>query len=166
MKLKFIKSYHCVKSVRIRSYSDPCFPAFGLITERYSVSLRIQSECGKIQTRITPNADTFYAAYMLQYTVVSLFSDVSLFSSLLTKETSIPPEFFLEFIYTKKNIFTIRKDRNFCDQILQAVVILDKKLKIFIFIFFQLFFLFLLKYFRIKYSTRPWLSNNIKFIKF
>ena len=26
---------HCVKSVRIRSYSGPDFPAFGLNTERY-----------------------------------------------------------------------------------------------------------------------------------
>ena len=25
------------------------------------VSLRIQSECGKLRTRITPNTDTFYA---------------------------------------------------------------------------------------------------------
>ena len=52
---------HCVKNVRIRSNSGPYFPAFGLNTERYSVSLRIQSECGKIRTRITPNRDTFYA---------------------------------------------------------------------------------------------------------
>ena len=50
-----------LKSVRIRSYSGPYFPAFGLNTERYSVSLRIQSECGKIRTRITPNTDTFHA---------------------------------------------------------------------------------------------------------
>ena len=28
---------HCVKSVRIRSYSGPHFPTFGLNTERYSV---------------------------------------------------------------------------------------------------------------------------------
>ena len=35
---------HCVISVRIRSYSGPYFPAFGLNLERYSVSLRIQSE--------------------------------------------------------------------------------------------------------------------------
>ena len=28
-------SVHCVKSVRIRSYSGPYFPAFGLSTERY-----------------------------------------------------------------------------------------------------------------------------------
>ena len=35
----------CVKSMRIRNYSGPHFPAFGLNTERYGVSLRIQSEC-------------------------------------------------------------------------------------------------------------------------
>ena len=34
---------HSVRSVRIRSYSGPYFPAFGLNTERYGVSLRIQS---------------------------------------------------------------------------------------------------------------------------
>ena len=38
---------HCVKSVRIRKFSGSCFPAFGLNTKRYSVSPRIQSECGK-----------------------------------------------------------------------------------------------------------------------
>ena len=39
------------------------FPAFGLITERYLVSLRIQSECGKMRTRpeITPFLDTIRA---------------------------------------------------------------------------------------------------------
>ena len=31
---------HCVKNVRIRSYSGPYFPTFGLNTERYGVSLR------------------------------------------------------------------------------------------------------------------------------
>ena len=52
---------HCVKSVHIRSYSGPHFPAFGLNTERYSVSIRTQSERGKIRTRITSNTDTFLA---------------------------------------------------------------------------------------------------------
>ena len=56
--------HHCVKRVRIRSYSGPYFPAFGLNMERYSVSLRIHSECGKIQTIITPNTDTFYAVHI------------------------------------------------------------------------------------------------------
>ena len=67
-----------MKSVRIRSSSGPYFPAFGLNTERYSVSLhiqsecekirtrnsvslRFQSECRKIQTRKASNTDTFHA---------------------------------------------------------------------------------------------------------
>ena len=51
-----------VKGVRIRSYSGLYFPAFGLNTERYGVCLRIQSECQKIRTRITPNTDTSRSA--------------------------------------------------------------------------------------------------------
>ena len=47
---------HCVKSVLILvSYSGLHFPAFGLNTERYTLYLRIQSEYGKIRTRITSN---------------------------------------------------------------------------------------------------------------
>ena len=44
--------------VNFRSFSGPYFPAFGLNTE---ISLRIMSECGKIQTGKTPNTDTFQA---------------------------------------------------------------------------------------------------------
>ena len=40
-----INPSHCVKSVRIRSYSGPYFPA---------LYLRIQSKCGNVRTRITP----------------------------------------------------------------------------------------------------------------
>ena len=50
-----------VKSVRIRSYSGPYFPVVGLTTERHYKSLRIKSKSGKKQTRITLNAETFYA---------------------------------------------------------------------------------------------------------
>ena len=32
-------------------FSDPYFPAFGLNTERYFVSLHTQSKCGKILTK-------------------------------------------------------------------------------------------------------------------
>ena len=53
--------HECGKRVRIRGYSGPYFPTFGLNTERYGVSLRTQCECGKIRTRITPNTDTFHA---------------------------------------------------------------------------------------------------------
>ena len=41
-------------------FSGPYFPAFGLNTERYFVSLRIQSECRKIRTR---KYITCYCAY-------------------------------------------------------------------------------------------------------
>ena len=57
----FSKYIHCVKSTHIRSYSGPYFSAFGLNTERYSVSLLIQSKCRKMGTRTTPNKDTFDA---------------------------------------------------------------------------------------------------------
>ena len=43
------------------------FPAFGLNTERYGVSFRIQFECGKIRTRITLNTDTFYAVQYFHF---------------------------------------------------------------------------------------------------
>ena len=55
----------------IRSYSGPHFPAFGLNTEKYGVSLRIHSECAKIRTRITPNTDTFHA--VLNGKIVHIF---------------------------------------------------------------------------------------------
>ena len=56
---------NCVKFVLLWLYSGPYFPAFGLNTERYKVSLLIQSECGKIRTRITPNTDSFYAVKLI-----------------------------------------------------------------------------------------------------
>ena len=52
---------HCVKSIRIWNYSGPYFPLFGLNTERYGVSLHIQSECGKMRFRTNTNTDTFHA---------------------------------------------------------------------------------------------------------
>ena len=42
-------------------YSELLWSAFSLIWTEYSVHLRIQSECGKIRTRITPNTDIFHA---------------------------------------------------------------------------------------------------------
>ena len=48
------------ESVRIRSYSRPHYPVFGLNTERFEYR-EMHSECGKIEARITPNTDTFYA---------------------------------------------------------------------------------------------------------
>ena len=46
---------HCVKS--IRSYSGPDFPAFGLNTERYGVSLQMRENV----EQKTSNMDIFHA---------------------------------------------------------------------------------------------------------
>ena len=59
--LLLVNPLHCVKSVRIRSYSDPYFLAFRLNTERYEVSFRIQCKYAKIRTRMTLNTETFLA---------------------------------------------------------------------------------------------------------
>ena len=45
------KDTHCVKSIRVWSFSGLHFPAFGLNTEICGVNIRIQSKCGKIRTR-------------------------------------------------------------------------------------------------------------------
>ena len=49
-----------MKSVCLRRFSGPYFPAFALNMKRYSVSLHIQSECEKKRTSKTPNTDTFH----------------------------------------------------------------------------------------------------------
>ena len=43
------------------------------------------------------------------------------------KKTSVPTEFFLEFINRNFEIFLIRNNSNFSDQVLPAVAILDEK---------------------------------------
>ena len=48
------------KVSRYGDFSGPYFTAFGLNTGRYSVSLRIQSECGKIRTRKKPRIWTLF----------------------------------------------------------------------------------------------------------
>ena len=84
---------HCVKSVRIWSYSGLYFPAFGLNTDRYKVCLRIQSKCGKRRTRITLNKATFHEVdktelfniiFANQY---SLINNSSVLPSVLFKRT-------------------------------------------------------------------------------
>ena len=61
----YLRILHYIKSVRTRSCSDPYFPAFGLNTERYEVSLHIYSKCRKIRTSVTPNTDTFHAVLQI-----------------------------------------------------------------------------------------------------
>ena len=57
-------TFHCVKSVSIRTFCGLYFPAFRLTTKIYSSNLCIQSRCGKIRTRKTKNMDTFYAVFI------------------------------------------------------------------------------------------------------
>ena len=62
---KILGNYHCVKSVCIWSFYGPYFPTFGLNTERYSVSHRIQFEYRKMRTRKTLKSNTFLTVYYL-----------------------------------------------------------------------------------------------------
>ena len=73
---KFLGTVHYVKSVRIRNYSGLYFPAFELNTERYFVSLLIQSKCGKKRIRITPNTDTFDAVVSIKMAVVGIITKI------------------------------------------------------------------------------------------
>ena len=53
IKINSCKNYHCVKNVRIRSFSGPYFPAFVLNTERYLFVLSLNGEkYGPEQPRI------------------------------------------------------------------------------------------------------------------
>ena len=64
---EFKSQNHCVRSVHILNFYGRYFPAFGLNTERYSISLRIQCKCGKMQTRKTANTDNVYAVKCLNH---------------------------------------------------------------------------------------------------
>ena len=66
MVFELMISLHFVKSVCVRSHSGPHFSAFRLNMERYSVPLCIQSKCGKMRTRVTPNTDTFDAVLCIE----------------------------------------------------------------------------------------------------
>ena len=72
-----------MKSVCIRSFSGPFFPAFRLNTWRYSVSLCIQSECRKMRTRKIPNTETFLAVRF--YVLTSQVKEQSHFGTVRKK---------------------------------------------------------------------------------
>ena len=61
-------------SISVRVWSGQYFSPFGLNTERYGLSLRIKSKCGKMWTRITPNLDNFRAVF--DHRAFLLFLDV------------------------------------------------------------------------------------------
>ena len=73
-------NHHCVKSVRIRSFFGPYFHAFGLNTEKYGVSLRIQPEYKKIRTRKN------HAVQDIELNSCSGFAKVASVRSLYNKE--------------------------------------------------------------------------------
>ena len=50
--------FHCVKSVRIRSYSGPHFPEFGL------------KNAGKMRSRTTPNTDNFCVVFNVNFGLI------------------------------------------------------------------------------------------------
>ena len=59
VELDFETSNHCI-AWKVFVFGLFLIRIFQL-SKRYSVSLRIQSKCGKIQNRKTPNTDTFHA---------------------------------------------------------------------------------------------------------
>ena len=90
--------------LRIQIY----FPAFGLNTGRYEVSLRIQSECRKMRARISPNTDTFYAVVISEMWRLSLIC-LRLFKMLQQSEKS---NFFEELIFRPRKRKTLGKSVN------------------------------------------------------
>ena len=58
-------------------FSGQYFPAFGLNAERYFVSLRIQSRCGKIQIRKNSAFRHFSRSESLQIRYTDAWQDIS-----------------------------------------------------------------------------------------
>ena len=72
-----IFAIHCVKSVRIRSYSGSHFSRIFRIQTEYGeillispCSVRMRENAGKMRTRITPNMDIFYAVNSVNNTAI------------------------------------------------------------------------------------------------
>ena len=64
--MEMLEEQHWVKSVRIRSYSGPRFPAFGPVFSLLSVF----GPKGKIRTRITPNTEIFHAVQVSNFLLI------------------------------------------------------------------------------------------------
>ena len=75
--LQYIVCFLFVVIYRNFCHFSTYFPAFGLNTERYGVSLGIQSECWKIRMRITPNTDIF-TQHCIKYRSFTQFSGVEI----------------------------------------------------------------------------------------
>ena len=98
---------HCMKSVQVRIFCGPHFPTFVLNMERYSISPRIQSECGKIRIRKNSVFGHFscsvqlYLVYPSAVLYKSLFSVVP-FSSIKCRM------WLLNIIYVWNNTFYLK----------------------------------------------------------
>ena len=62
---QWINDFHFFALRKKCPYSELFWSAFSRIRTEHGVSLRIQSECGKIRTRITPNTETFHAVLII-----------------------------------------------------------------------------------------------------
>ena len=97
---------YCVKSIHIRSYSKKHFPTFRLNTERYSVSLHVQSEGRKMRIRTIPDTLIFYALKM-----------VGVYLKLLrNNRNKFPKSFFVFFFYARFTSGVFRTLSNIWDR--------------------------------------------------
>ena len=88
---------HCPKSIRVRSFSGPYFPAFGF----YSVNPCILPKCHKIRTRKTSNIDTVHTAKLSTMTNIctrTYICDIDLERVIMTL-CAQTPSFFCFMIY-------------------------------------------------------------------
>ena len=101
LNVKKIQNEHCAKNTRIRSFSGPYFPAFGLKTERYFVSLHIQSECGEIRTRKSSNTDTFHAVQVWNrtYFFIAIVAKVSFWQEFIF----VVAKMFFSWVFTSRD---------------------------------------------------------------
>ena len=81
-KKSIVTLLRCVKSVFVRSCVGPHFPLVRMVRIRteYGEIRRIQSECRKMRTRITPNTDTVYAVMCVNVCgegLTSIFRQIS-----------------------------------------------------------------------------------------
>ena len=97
-----------MKSVRIPSFYCPYFPAFGLNTERYRVSLGIRSEFRKIRTRKTPNTNILHAVVTICDSILSI------------EENRIEIDIMLFFLVI--NVYQVGTKRYMAPEILQGSI--------------------------------------------
>ena len=79
-------------------FSAQNIPIFGLNTEKYRVSLQIQSECEKIRSYKTPNMVTFYVVHHHHTVIINTWPILCLWSLSIPHENIRKPLIFLIFL--------------------------------------------------------------------